>query len=229
MNKKNIIFFKNTQNPHLKFIEKDNLNDYIIQIIQTHMKNKNLEKVNLLDIGGGKGWGKILYEKSFINYYALDLKTSRKEDDITFIKGDITENNLDLNMKFDIIFTKDTFEHILNPWDATSNILNHLINDGLFIFLAPFSWRYHPSPYDVFRFTHTGVQYLFERFGGLKKIDSGYIKCGNIGGFWKNKKDKTIDDDKFKNCLEVIYVGKRDIDYKFNINTLDSDFSWDHT
>jgi 2-polyprenyl-3-methyl-5-hydroxy-6-metoxy-1,4-benzoquinol methylase len=98
MNKKNIIFFKNTQNPHLKFIEKDNLNDYIIQIIQTHMKNKNLEKVNLLDIGGGKGWGKILYEKSFINYYALDLKTSRKEDDITFIKGDITENNLDLNI-----------------------------------------------------------------------------------------------------------------------------------
>lgn len=218
----------NTNNPHLKVLSKGNLDNYIITNIKSYMIENKLSKINLLDVGGGKGWGKILYGKDYINYYALDLNSSHTDNKITFIKGDITENNLDLKLKFDIIFTKDTFEHILNPWDATQNILNHLKNNGLLIFLAPFSWRYHASPYDTYRYTHTGTQYLFERLGGLKKIQSGYINFGNINGFWKNKKDSTMDKNPFPKCLEVIYIGKRDITHQFNKDDLDSDFSWKH-
>jgi len=218
----------NTNNPHLKLLPHKKLNSFILNNIKNYMKNNNKTSITLLDVGGGKGWGKVLYNNSFIKYYALDLNSSHTNNKITFIKGDITENNLDLGIKFDIIFTKDTFEHILNPWDATKNILNHLENNGLFIFLAPFSWRYHASPYDTYRYTHTGVQYLFERLGGLKKIHSGYINFGNIKGFWKNKKDHTIDGKPFPKCLEVIYIGQRDITHKFNKNELDSDFSWKH-
>jgi hypothetical protein len=52
---------------------------------------------------------------------------------------------------------------------ATNNIIKLLKNKGIFIFFAPFSWRYHPVPYDTYRYTHTGVRYLFERFGKIKK------------------------------------------------------------
>ena len=218
----------NTNNPHLKVLPRNNKDSFIINNINKYMKDNNKTNINLLDIGGGKGYGKILYNKDYINYYALDLNSSHKEDKITFIKGDITTKDLNLNIKFDIIFTKDTFEHILNPWDATQNILNHLLNKGLFIFLAPFSWRYHASPYDTFRYTHTGAQYMFERLGGLKKLSSGYIGFGSTNGFWKNKKDHTFNGKPYPNCIDVIYIGKRDITYKFNKSVLDSDFSWDH-
>ena len=57
---------------------------------------------------------------------------------------------------------------------------------------------------------------------------SGYIKFGNISGFWKNGKDHTIDGEKFPKSLEVMYIGKKDENYVFSGECLDSDFSWDH-
>lgn len=218
-----------TSNPHLKILGKASMDNYIVDIIENHKNKLVLESLDLLDIGGGKGWGKILYEKNYINYSCLDLNTSRVEKDIEYIKGDITEQDLKINRQFDIIFTKDTFEHILNPWDATQNILNLLRDGGLLIFIAPFSWRYHPSPYDSYRYSHTGAQYLFERLGQMKKIEAGYITCGNIGGFTINKKDWTIDGRPFPRTLETIYIGQKDESIKqFNLSVLDSDFDWKH-
>jgi len=139
----------NTSNPHLQLINV-NLFLHIQKRIKKYIKQIG-RPIKLLDIGGGKGWGSSLYKSVNIDYYALDLKCAeRSSEHVTCIQGDITDKALQLNTSFDIIFTKDTFEHILNPWDATSNILNLLNNNGLFIFLAPFSWRYHPSPYDTF-------------------------------------------------------------------------------
>jgi hypothetical protein len=40
--------------------------------------------------------------------------------------------------------------------------------------MAPFSWRYHPVPLDCFRYTHTGLAYLFERTGQVETRLSGY-------------------------------------------------------
>ena len=147
---------------------------------------------------------------------------------INFIKGDITEN-LEIKEEFDIVFSKDTFEHILNPWDATKNIQKLLKNKGLVMFFVPFSWRYHASPYDTYRYSHTGIQYIIERLGKIKKIESGYIKFGDIKGFWKNKKDFTLDKQPFPKSLEAFYIGIKDENYVFKKENLDSDLSWDHS
>lgn len=61
---------------------------------------------------------------------------------------------------------------------------------GLLICLAPFSWRYHPTPVDNFRYTHNGLKYLFERTGDVKTLLAGYdisnrrknAKGGKISG-----------------------------------------------
>ncbi len=205
------------------------ISDLTLYLINEYINKNNINKIKLLDIGGGKGWGKILYTNKNIDYYCLDLKETKREDYITYIKGDITDKNLELDNKFDIIFSKDTFEHILNPWDATENLKKLLKNNGLILFFVPFSWRYHASPYDTYRYTHTGLQYLIERLGEIKKINAGYIKFGNINGFWKNCKDHTINRKPHDNCLESFYIGIKDEKYKFNIEDLDSDFSWDHS
>ena len=83
-----------TCNPHLNLLNED-LESYVIRHITNFMKKTNKSSVNLLDVGGGRGWGECLYTKSYINYYALDLNCQHKNtNNITFINGDITDKNL---------------------------------------------------------------------------------------------------------------------------------------
>jgi SAM-dependent methyltransferase len=216
-------YVKKSSNPHLNILLHNQYEMFLLELIK--IKNPT----NILDVGGGKGWSKIIQEFPNISYDVLDFKNSTNNPKINFIQGDITSKSLDIMNKYDIIFTKDTFEHILNPWDTTDNILNLLNEDGIFIFLAPFSWRYHASPFDTYRYSHTGAQYIFEHKNKLKKVFSGYIPFPSINGFWPNKKDFTIDSKPFQNNLETIYIGQKDSTYIFDTSSLDSDFSWNHT
>ena len=113
-----------TQNPHLKVLQGDYAKE-IVQVIADNAIKQKLERVQILDVGGGNGWGEVLYRQSWIDYYALDINSDKNRDkNITYVKGDITDLKLtnELNQTYDVIFTKDTFEHILNPCDATQNI-----------------------------------------------------------------------------------------------------------
>ena len=221
-------FIKATNNPHLKVLN-INFEQLAFHYIEQVKKQLNINIVDLLDIGGGRGWGKCLFNRKDVNYHALDLNQQTNSGNITFVQGDITDSGLNLNKKFHIIFTKDTFEHILNPWDATDNIINHLHENGYFIFLAPFSWRYHSSPFDTYRYTHTGATYMFCRNNKLKPITACYKQCGNTKGFWKNKKDWTIDNQPFPKSIEVIFVGQKEEKFVFNSKTmLDIDLSPKH-
>jgi SAM-dependent methyltransferase len=221
---------RKTINPHLLTIPRSEMSKRIAHHIEIVKKNLGKEKLRLLDIGGGKGWGyNELGKRSDIEYHVLDLATRHNTSDITFHQGDVCDPNLSLGTKFDIVFTKDTYEHVLNPWDSTSNILNLIIENGRFIFLAPFSWRYHASPFDTYRYSHTGARYLFERLGGLKHQESLYIVFPPSNGFWKNKKDATLDGQPFKSCIETFYVSERDSNYVFKRDCLDIDSYDCHT
>jgi hypothetical protein len=216
-----------TGNPHLKLIKHGEYEQFIFDILKAYQEKEGISNLRVLDIGGGKGWNKLVEKFPSIEYHILDLHSSK--DKLKFIQGDITSPDLQLPQTYHIIFTKDTFEHILNPWDATQNILQNLEEKGLFIFLAPFSWRYHASPVDTYRYSHTGARYLFERLGKLKNIFAGYIVFGPTNGFWKNNKDKTIDNQPFPKCLETIYIAQKDSAHVFSKDLLDTDTSWDHT
>src|SRR3970282_1383792 len=37
-----------------------------------------------------------------------------------------------------------------------------------------FAWDYHPRPVDYWRFTHAGLAYLFEQYGGLRTELAAY-------------------------------------------------------
>ena len=149
------------------------------------------------------------------------------------------------NKKYDLIIgnppyfvmkKNDVDKEYYNYFDGRPNIfilfiiksLKLLKNNGIILFFVPFSWRYHASPYDTYRYSHTGLQFIIERLGCIKKIQSGYIKFGNINGFWKNKKDYTINGKQFPNCLETFYLGIKNNTHKFTINDLDADYNWRH-
>ncbi len=158
-----------------------------------------------------------------INYKCLDILNSNNDKNV--IVGDITDKKLDLNLKFDFIYSCDTFEHILNPWDATQNILKLLDEDAFFLCIVPFSWRYHACCYDTYRYSHTGIRYLFERLGNLEHLHSGYSKYGNTNGWYKDKTDKTLNGKPYSECIETIYISRKKENYKFDLNKLDKGFN----
>jgi len=205
-------------NPMMDFVNVGEYTEFLSKCIN------DLEKTqNVLDVGGGRG-------KTFKNgncgYYVLDINSHNSLD---YIQGDITSKDLSLNKKFDIILTKDTFEHILNPWDATENILNLLEEGGLFFCSVPFSWRFHPSPYDCYRYSHQGLKYLFERKGGMEEVDSGYIHYFDaVQGFWKNKLDNWPINNLYRDNICSYYIGQKKKDKKFNIEEIRGDFSLNH-
>jgi uncharacterized UPF0146 family protein len=214
----NIEYIK-TSNPHLKIIKDDKLT--LVKKIINLLTDNNTKKIDVLNIGGGfkKDIEKYLLGNKFINYYCLDIQN--KDNTPNIILGDITDNNLKINKQYDFIYSCDTFEHILNPWDATQNIIKFLKNDAFFLCIVPFSWRYHACCYDTYRYSHTGIRYLFERLNNIEHIFSGYKKYGNTKGWYNDNTDKTLNNKPFTESIETFYLAKKNINYKFDINNLD--------
>lgn len=208
-----------TSNPLMEVISPSNFEKSIIRVMEM------LEGGNLLDIGGGRGK---TFDYGLMEYHALDINS---HNDKNFIQGDITKENLDIGKKFSLIITKDTFEHILNPWDATANIVNLLEDGGVFVCSVPFSWRFHPSPYDTYRYTHQGLNYLFRHKGEIAEIASGYMYNEKIiRGFWKNKFDNwPFSRRGFRDNVSSFFVGIKITGEVFDISTLSGDFSIGHS
>ena len=206
-------------NPLMEFVTAEGYRKYLLSSIKSLKSGQNV-----LDIGGGRGES---FKAGKANYYTLDIA---KHNNKRFIQGDITSSDLKIDIKFDVIVTKDTFEHILNPWDATQNILNLLVEGGLFFCSAPFNWRFHPSPYDTYRYTHQGLKYLFERNGSLQEVSSGYIhQYDQTKGRWKNRLDHwPASNNTHRDCISSYYVGRKDSSKVFDISEIYGDFSLEH-
>ena len=143
--------------------------------------------------------------------------------------GDICQTNTNLaDGSFDVVFSKDTFEHLLEPWSAACEMKRLVANQGLIIVACPFSWRFHPSPLDTYRFSHTGLQYLFERSGDFETLFAGYVRHGAIRGFWGNKKDWTFDGSAFPNAGKLFWLGESRLGKNFVERNLEGDRSTDH-
>jgi ubiquinone/menaquinone biosynthesis C-methylase UbiE len=78
----------------------------------------------------------------------------------------------------DIALSVSTFEHIAEPWLAAGEIGRILKPGGLSITLTVFAVRYHPVPQDYWRYTHSALELLFEKYGGLETVESGYDLAG---------------------------------------------------
>ncbi|MFL5804450.1 MAG: class I SAM-dependent methyltransferase [Roseiflexaceae bacterium] len=79
---------------------------------------------------------------------------------------------------FDTVFSTQTLEHVEAPHLAVAEMVRVLRPGGYLILTAPQTWRLHEQPYDFYRYTRYGLQYLLEQ-NGLRVVS---IKAQ--GGVW---------------------------------------------
>ncbi len=116
-----------------------------------------------------------LFQSKF-DYYGVDLAP---DEDARVLAGDICSETFvgehpQYREFFDVIYSNNVFEHLRRPWIAARNLVELLAPGGICVTIAPFALRYHESPIDYFRYTHTGLSALFEDAGDVDVLVSGY-------------------------------------------------------
>ncbi|MEO7911318.1 MAG: class I SAM-dependent methyltransferase [Roseiflexaceae bacterium] len=71
---------------------------------------------------------------------------------------------------FDTVFSTQTLEHVEAPDLAVAEMARVLRPGGYLILTAPQTWRLHEKPYDFYRYTRFGLQYLLEH-NGLQVVE----------------------------------------------------------
>lgn len=85
-------------------------------------------------------------------------------------------NNID-NMKFDVIFSNNFIEHLINPIDDIKNMLNHLNDNGYLIFTSDCIDEYKVE------FTHFHTFYFLGRSLNVlaKKLNLNILELKSVG------------------------------------------------
>jgi hypothetical protein len=133
---------------------------------------KNLEKIkpDVLEIGS-----KFYSEETFINYRKLcndnninylgtDLNEGRNVDLIIDFTKDMSEIKTKLPSKFNTVICCSVLEHVKDIFRFARNVSSIINTDGVLFLSVPFTWEYHGYPNDYWRFTPSGIEYLFEQF-----------------------------------------------------------------
>lgn len=131
-------------------------------------------------------------------YFGLDIQNPENAKNV-IIEDICNENFTDkYNDYFDVVYSNNVFEHLQKPWVAAKNILKMLKTGGIAVIITPFSIRYHKCPEDYFRFSHVGLNSLFEGCGDVKIIESGYDICGRRNN-WQGQESENdiVPTDKF--------------------------------
>jgi hypothetical protein len=92
------------------------------------------------------------------------------------LKGDFLDESFiaPLRRCFDVVLSFDTLEHVEDPFRFCRNLVE-IATLGAHIYVQTvFSWEYHPSPRDYFRYSPEGLKLCF-RHSPAQIVDAGWI------------------------------------------------------
>lgn len=94
-------------------------------------------------------------------YVGLDMSEGKGVDvvlDLTKSIAPLREN------QFGLAICCSVLEHVDKPWIFAQNLTRVVRPGGRLYMSVPWVWRFHAYPDDYFRFSHRGVQSLFDEF-----------------------------------------------------------------
>ncbi len=119
-------------------------------------------KGNVLDIGCGNKPYKCFFEGRIDSYTGCDISQSSENSvDVICLATDIPlpDNSMDT------VFSTQVIEHVADHRKLLSEAQRILKPDGYIIVSGPMAWEHHEVPYDFFRFTRHGFEWLLETHG----------------------------------------------------------------
>ena len=180
-----------------------------INLIKAIFKNK---KINILEFGAGWGFWSAEAKKFGFNVNCLEL--SKKRVDYMKSKGLNVINSINQNsLKYDLIYSDQTFEHINNPKE-TLELLNSSLNIGGYIILnfpSSFGFKnkinrsYIPCKDEAHPLEHLN---LFNRSSIMSLIKETNLKLINFRSFKNFKLRSFYKDIKNLICFDSVLLKK---------------------
>ncbi len=118
----------------------------------------------ILDAGAGEC--KYAYLFSHCSYISIDFAKGEPKWNYKRLSiiGDILSLPLK-NSSVDAVICTQTLEHVNEPIVLLNELYRVLKINGRLYLTAPLGWPIHQSPYDFFRFTYFGLEYLLRKSG----------------------------------------------------------------
>jgi SAM-dependent methyltransferase len=134
-------------------------------------------KGKVLDVGcGNKPYIKII-EPVCEEYIGLDRSISLYGTDAVDIIGSADKLSFD-DASLDTVVSFQVLEHLSEPEHFIREAYRVLKPDGKLLLTTPFMWGIHEEPYDYYRYTKYGLEYL------LKKNGFDIISIIQKGSLW---------------------------------------------
>ncbi len=142
------------------------------------LQEQGIKSGRICEVGGGRNsFASDLpdYDFTFLSLYPDERFNS-------VLVADAAQSDHLPAEQFDAIFSVAVFEHINKPWLAAENLARLLKPGGLMYHAAPFSYFYHGSPADYWRFTPDALKVLFSELRPVKaEFFSGNRRRDNRG------------------------------------------------
>ncbi len=140
-------------------------------------KNTDLIKGTVVDLGCGTAPYRNDVLEYADKYIGVDWSNSMHD-----VKPDVVA---DLSKKFpfedsfaDTLISFQVLEHLPTPQLYLRECHRILKKGGVLLLSVPFQWRVHEAPYDYFRYTRYGLEYMFREAGFHN------FEITELGGFW---------------------------------------------
>ncbi|MBN1521437.1 MAG: methyltransferase domain-containing protein [Candidatus Aureabacteria bacterium] len=137
----------------------------------------------VLDAGAGECWYRPLFKNQ--RYFSCDFGKGKKSWDYTDLDFycDLSRISVKKDV-FDAVIATQVLEHLSRPNDFLDEAYKILKPGGRLYVTVPFSGKIHQEPYDFYRYTHYGLEYLLKNAGfEVESIipHGGYFLClGNM-------------------------------------------------
>jgi SAM-dependent methyltransferase len=121
----------------------------------------------ILNVGAGGKIEELLQQYAQLRDYSIesfDIDPNRGPD----IQGDICVYNFNDTDIYDCVVLSEVLEHLHSPHLAINQIFNILKPKGKLIITVPFILPIHERPYDYYRYSKYGLEFLLKNFKNVQ-------------------------------------------------------------
>lgn len=156
-----------------------NNSNFLIRNINERIAQSFIYQGNVMDLGCGTSPYKEYILRTAKSYIAIDWQASFHDPSNVDVFANLVEALPFLDGCMDTIVSFQVMEHLSEPETFLSEAYRVLKSNGTIIITVPFMWHVHEAPYDYYRYTRYGLQYLFNKAGFTN------IEIRENTGFWQ--------------------------------------------